>query len=63
VILSSSSSSSAAAAVVSPLWAPDDNCGQELDMSMEFVLSIDWVEAKQNAELMRQAAFFSPFCQ
>jgi hypothetical protein len=26
---------------------------------MEFVLSIDWVEAKQNAELMRQAAIFS----
>jgi hypothetical protein len=37
-----------------------DNCG---DMSMEFVLSIDWVEAKQNTELMRQAAFFFPFCQ
>jgi hypothetical protein len=28
---------------------------------MEFVLSIDWVEAKQNAELIRQGAFFFPF--
>jgi hypothetical protein len=32
-------------------------------MIMEFVLRIDWVEAKQKAELMRQAAFFSPFRQ
>jgi hypothetical protein len=32
-------------------------------MGMEFVLSIDWVEAKQNTELMRQAAFFFPICQ